>query len=137
MSVKDDMLSSLQQKVVELEVKVKTWVKQQIYFFQGCQLWTNLRIVRQVEISWKESLWSWKTNMDEVFCKQCDSEFPSESEQIIHSRNDHAFECNMCKIRLKNKEVLYMQFLTCKIDTCSKCEYKNKRLSEMFFSFHV
>ena len=49
--------------------------------------------------------------MDEVFCKQCDSEFPSEGEQRIQFINDHAFECNMCKIRLKNKEVFYMQFL--------------------------
>ena len=72
-----------------------------------------------------------KINMGVVFCEQCDSEFLIESEQNTHFRSYHTFECNLCKFRLKNKEVLDLHILACEIYTCSKCEYRHKRLSEM------
>ena len=45
-----------------------------------------------------------KENIGLEFCEQCDTEFPTESQINIPSRNNYTFECDLCKLRLKNKE---------------------------------
>ena len=128
MKAKDDMIFSLQQKVVELEEKVETQHKhfEEIVNYDKIEeLSDNLKsFERRVYVLER-------INMGVVFCDQCDSEFPSESEQQTHLRNYHIFECNLCKFRLKNKEELDMHLFTCEIYTCFRCEYRHKRLSEM------
>ena len=66
-----------------------------------------------------------------VFCEQWDSEFTNEGEKKKQRRNILTFDCDFCKLRLKNKEELDMHFLTCEIYLCFKCQYRHKRENEM------
>ena len=77
-----------------------------------------------------------KRRLGTDFCDYCDFEFKLGSEKErkekdIHIRNNHTFQCNVCEIKLGNKEELDIHFLTCEMYICSLCNYTHKRLSEL------
>ena len=43
----------------------------------------------------------------------------------------HAFECNVCELKHKNKEELDIHLITCEMYVCSLRNYKHKRLSDV------
>ena len=70
------------------------------------------------------------------FCDVCELQFLTGSEKDrkekdAHVRATHTFECNVCDLRLVNKEELEIYLQTCEIYSCSLCSYRHSRLSEL------
>jgi hypothetical protein len=80
-----------------------------------------------------------KTNLGVEFCENCDSECTTSGEKQIHIRNNHTFECDICELKLKNKEDLEIHFLTCEIYICVACQYRHHARSKhekLTYIFH-
>ena len=52
-------------------------------------------------------------------------------EKDAHVRASHSFECNICDLKLNNKEEFGIHLLTCEIYLCSLCSYRHNRISEL------
>ena len=77
-----------------------------------------------------------KRRLGSDFCEHCDEEFnlgseKDRKEKEIHIRDNHTFECNVCELRLENREDLKVHLLTCEMYICSLCNYRHKRMSEL------
>lgn len=52
-------------------------------------------------------------------------------EKEAHVRATHTFECNICDLKLKNKDEFGIHLLTCEMYSCSLCSYRHNRISEL------
>ena len=73
-----------------------------------------------------------KRRLGSEFCDFCDQEFnvgseKDRKEKNIHIRDYHTFECNVCEMKLENKQDLDVDLHTCEMYICSICNYKHKK----------
>ena len=69
-----------------------------------------------------------REDLGQTFIDFCDEEFnlgseKDRKEKDIHIRDNHTFKCNVCDMKLNNKEDLDVHLYTCEIYICSLCNY--------------
>ena len=127
---REDQINDLVHKTNEMEVKIDTLEKVIEDLNTKTSADENFKTLeRRIYVLEKRRLGS-------DFCDFCEMELKAGSEKDrqekeAHVRATHTFECNICDLKLKNKDEFGIHLLTCVKYSCSLYSYGHIRISEI------
>ena len=134
---KDDYINNLEAKLKDMEskydVKIDT-LEENLKLINSKLLKHEKKVLLKLSyLIGMSSEDEEETDMEIVKCEKCNFETTSEHGLKVHQESNHSTSlcCEICELQTKTQPELEVHVVTCEMYTCSKCEFKSKRLSQV------